>query len=280
MKIQYLGTGGGAGIPEMFCSCRICENARRRQGRELRNRHMAVIDDVLCIDLPCDARSSFLAQGVDAQKIRYLLVTHSHYDHFLADNLISRPEGAQPIELFISRGSGKEIFKKSEKYRNAPVRPGVRPVCAPEIHFVEPFKPFACGSYSVTPLLAHHDPAVESLNYLIASEETAILWLHDTGPLLPQTADYLKGIHQHIQFVSMDCALPYGKYISEEHMDILQGRETIDLLREFGRVDERTLVYLSHIGHLVDCTHEELAKQAQTFGFHAAYDGAVINIGQ
>lgn len=239
---------------------------------------MAVIDGELCIDLPCDARSSFLTQNVDAQKIRYLLVTHNHYDHFLADNLISRPEGARPIKLFISRASGQEIARKSEKFRNAPVRQDVRPVCAPEVHFVKPFVPFACGKFAVVPLPARHDTATETLNFLITAEEKTILWLHDTGLMLGETIDYLKKAQKHIDFVSMDCALPYGKHISDDHMDMLRCRETAELLREFGCINENTVIYLSHIGHLVECTHEELAEQAQKYGFHVAYDGAVIDM--
>lgn len=278
MKLQYLGTGGGGGIPEMFCSCRVCQNARTRRGQELRNRHMALIDDELCIDLPCDARSSFLFWNVDAQKIRYLLVTHNHYDHFLADNLISRPAGAQPIQVFISRGSGQEIARKSEKFRNAPVGQNVRPVCAPEVHFVQSFAPFTCGRFRVTPLPARHDPAVETLNFLIETGEKTVLWLHDTGLPAEETVEHLRKIRPQIDFVSMDCALPRGRHISDDHMDILRCNETTELLRQLGCVNGNTAVYLSHIGHLVECTHEELAAQAGQYGFQVAYDGAMIEM--
>ena len=75
MKLTYLGTGGGAGIPELFCSCEICQNARVAQGQELRNRSMALINDDLCIDLPCDARNSMLFHHVDPRKLKYFLIT-------------------------------------------------------------------------------------------------------------------------------------------------------------------------------------------------------------
>ena len=276
MKINYLGTGGGAGIPEMFCSCRICENARIQQGYDLRNRSMAIIDDELCIDLPCDARSSFIGLGVDARMIRYLLVTHDHYDHFMAENLLSRPKDGKPIRLFISRGSGQEIASKSEKLRNMPPREDVRSVCCPYVFFAEPFVPFTCGDYTVVPLPANHDPKVETLNFVISSKGKNILWLHDTGLMLEETAKYLKGSQIHLDFISMDCAIARGKHITGEHMDILRCAQTVESMRQFGCVDENTLIYLSHIGHLVECTHQELVHEAREFGFHAAHDGAVI----
>lgn len=277
MKIQYLGTGGGGGIPEMFCSCRICENARLFQNREIRNRHMAVINNELCIDLPCDARSSFLERNINAQKIRYLLVTHNHYDHFLADNLISRSVGAQPIQVFISRGSGQEIFRKAERLRGAMSQENVRPVCIPDVHFIRAFIPFQCGKYKVTPLPAHHDSSVETMNFLI-EEDKNILWLHDTGLMLPETEKYLRNCQTHIDFVSMDCSLPRGRYISNEHMDILRCNTTAELLRNAGCIDDDTLIYLSHISHLVECTHEELCLQANEYNFQVASDGEEITL--
>lgn len=277
MKVQYLGTGGGGGIPEMFCNCRVCQNARIRQGYELRNRSLAIIDDTLCMDLPCDARSSFLAWDIDTQNLRYLLVTHDHYDHFLADNLISRSEGAQPMQVFVSSASGQKIAQKAEKFHGQTVQQGLRPVCVPDIHFVKPFVPFTCGTYQITPLPAHHDLSVETLNFLIKGEKT-VLWLHDTGLMLPETEQYLQEMQPHIDFVSMDCALPCGRYLSDEHMDILRCNLTVELLRKFGCVDDKTMVYLSHISHLVECTHEELTEQAEQYHFHVACDGAVINM--
>ena len=50
MKITYFGTGGGAGVPEIFCSCRVCEVARQRRGRDIRTRSQAAINDDLIID--------------------------------------------------------------------------------------------------------------------------------------------------------------------------------------------------------------------------------------
>lgn len=278
MKIQYLGTGGGAGIPEMFCSCRVCENARRQRGAELRSRSMAIIDDVLGIDLPCDARSSILEHGINAMRIRHLLVTHNHYDHFLADNLISRPQGAFPVSVYISEASGNALAQKCEKIRAKPGVTGLRPICCPDVTFVEPFHSFRCGEYTAVPLAANHDPSVGSLNFLIKSGTKAILWLHDTGPLPQSTLAFLRGLGQYISFISMDCALAEGKCYSDDHMDILRCGETVRLLRQCGCVDDNTVVCLSHIGHLVECTHQELVDRAGQFGFKVAHDGMEVYV--
>ena len=114
MKLKYLGSGGGGGIPELFCSCSVCMNARNKQGKELRRRSLALINDELVIDLPCDARDGFISHDVDPANIAYILITHSHYDHFLADNLLTRPHGAKQANLYISHESGKEFAQRCE----------------------------------------------------------------------------------------------------------------------------------------------------------------------
>ena len=47
MKIKYYGTGTSGAIPEMFCSCRVCEYARSYGGKEIRSRSQATVGDLM-----------------------------------------------------------------------------------------------------------------------------------------------------------------------------------------------------------------------------------------
>ena len=228
--------------------------------------------------MPCDARSSFLRQGFDARTLRFLLITHNHYDHFMAENLLTRPEGWDSIELFLSRGSGRELAEKCVSLRAETPQENMRPVSCPKIHFAEPFVCFQCGKYSVIPLPANHAPKLEALNYIISSEGIHILWLHDTGLMREETMRYIQNSGLYFAFVSLDCSLAYGMHTPSDHMDILQCAQTVKALKSFRCVKESTLVYLSHISHLVDRTHQELSKEAEEFGFQVAYDGVEIDI--
>lgn len=67
-----------------------------------------------------------------------------------------------------------------------------------------------------------------------------MLWDHDSGLMLPETIEYLRGLDVHLDFVSLDCNLARGQNISPYHMDILQANETAQMLRQMGRADERT----------------------------------------
>lgn len=278
MKLKYLGTGGGGGIPELFCSCPVCLNARARGGKELRRRSLAIIDDELCIDLPCDARDSFIAHGVDYPKIAHILITHAHYDHFMAENLLTRPQGAGRVELYISRGSGEDFQKRCEMLRALPTPEGLAPINVPNVHLVKAFESFRAGAFELTALESSHAKALETLNYLISRGDKSILWLHDSGVLTGNTRELLREKRPRLSLVSMDCALPTGAAASAEHMDLNACAETADFLRSLGCVGKDTRLVLSHISHNTKYAHEQLLKAAADAGFRPACDGEEFNL--
>ena len=51
-----------------------------------------------------------------------------------------------------------------------------------------------------------------------------------------------------------------------------------ELLAKMGRINENTVCILSHIGHLIERTHEELSEEAKEFGFIVAYDTMEIEV--
>ena len=83
MKFKYLGTAAAEGFPAVFCNCEYCNAARRKGGKNIRTRSQAVIDDDLLIDFPSDTYAHALYNGLNLGKIKHLLVTHSHMDHFV-----------------------------------------------------------------------------------------------------------------------------------------------------------------------------------------------------
>ena len=78
MKLTYYGTGAGAGIPEIFCDCRVCRYAREKGGKEIRSRSQAVIDGVLSLDYPVDTFLHTAFYGLDMRKVKNVLITHGH----------------------------------------------------------------------------------------------------------------------------------------------------------------------------------------------------------
>lgn len=90
MKIRFLGTAAAEGFPALFCNCKYCKEARRLGGKNLRTRSQSLINDDLLIDIPADTLSHFLTGDIRGDRIKYLLITHSHSDHFYPTNLSPR----------------------------------------------------------------------------------------------------------------------------------------------------------------------------------------------
>lgn len=262
----------------MFCSCAICNKAREFRGKELRRRSLAIIDDELVIDLPCDARDSFIEHNIDPAKIAYILITHAHYDHFLAENLLTRPYGAKQVDLYISHGSGEKLAQRCKDIEKLPTPPSLMPINIPRVHLKNAFESFCMGKYAVTTLDSSHARNLETLNYIIQRDSKSILWLHDSGVLTEVTKQWLSSNAPYFSLVSMDCALPIGSKISSEHMDLLACVETMKYLKGIGCADENTQFILSHISHNTKMSHDELFEAAKNFGFSPAFDGEEIHI--
>ena len=281
MEIKYYGTSAGAGIPEIFCSCRVCTHARENRGKNIRTRSQAVIDGKLSLDFSVDTFMHTIYGGLDMTKINHILITHAHHDHFLKEDVISRYQGLKdPLYFYCSAQSGAEL-KKVADAREQLFLSGKKQRtddCRVEVIELDYFKPIKILDYTVTPLRARHAAPLGAMIYIIQSENKNILWAHDTGLLPPDTEEYIKASGIVFDFVSLDCTLKRGAPITESHMDLDRCVETVKTLRENGNIKDDTKIVLSHIGHLVEKTHEEFQKEADEFNFMVAYDGMSVII--
>jgi phosphoribosyl 1,2-cyclic phosphate phosphodiesterase len=82
MKITFWGTGDAMGVPRVYCSCSVCEEART-SGENRRFRSLVQLDDeafgTMLIDCGPDWRSGMEAAGL--RDVGTLLITHAHFDH-------------------------------------------------------------------------------------------------------------------------------------------------------------------------------------------------------
>ncbi len=87
MKSTYFGTAAAEGFPAIFCQCDYCKKARLLGGKNIRTRAQALVENELLIDFNADTYWHFLANGIQGDAIPYLLITHSHSDHFYPEEL-------------------------------------------------------------------------------------------------------------------------------------------------------------------------------------------------
>ncbi len=80
MRLKIVGSGGMFQIPNPFCHCAICEEARIKRGRFMRLGPSLYIEDIkMLIDTPEDIAVACDRQGIS--KINYLSFSHRDPDH-------------------------------------------------------------------------------------------------------------------------------------------------------------------------------------------------------
>ena len=276
MKITYLGTAAYEGVPALFCECIVCQAAREALGRNVRCRASTVIDDDLLIDLAPDVNYSSVKAGVLLSKIRNVLFTHSHSDHFAYEDLRARdrrgyctPGTPLPLHVYGNRRVG-ELFCEH---------------CAdiPDLvfHEIAPFDPVQVGAYRVTALPADHKPDEDAYIYLIEKAGKRLLYAHDTGMLPEETLSYLKG--HRLDLVSFDCTHAVVDIV-HNHMGLSTNILLRDRLRDLGCIDEKTVLVCSHFSHNglhkdgVVYLHDDFSKLAEQEGFITAYDSLSLSV--
>lgn len=207
MKIRYLGTGAAEGIPAMFCACDTCKRALNAGGKNIMTRSQMLINDDLLIDFNADTYSHFLKLGRTLSEIEYILITHSHTDHFTFEENFNRFFGiaynikAEKLKIYLSKDAydvmmsctkarGEDIARRDQRF---------------EYIVVEPFVSIQVGEYLVTPLPAVHMNPEQALIYLIEKNGKTLFYGNDTGVFPEMVDDYLKDNGKKIDLLSLDC---------------------------------------------------------------------------
>ena len=267
MKLRYLGTAAAEGFPALFCNCEYCAEARRLGGKNIRSRSQAIINDDLLIDFPPDCYYHFLNNNIEGDKIKHLLITHSHRDHLNASDLECRVRpfahnmAVETLGIFCSAGTASVI--------------GTAPR-GTVVTVLEPFKPTSVGDYEVTSLPARHMPGGDAVIYIIKGDKT-ILYAHDTGFLFEENFEYIEKNGICFDMISLDCTnveIP----ISDEgsHMGLENNRRVIERLKAIGAITDSTVKYVNHFSHNGNPIQHVLEKKASEIGCFVSYDGCEV----
>ena len=285
--MRFLGTGDGAGIPNPFCRCRICENARRVGGKERRFRSCFRISQTVVIDLGADFASQVTALGEDLYDIEHVLYTHTHEDHFNSsfawERSASRVRNPVPMNVYLSE-QGFRIIE--HMFHECPQTMGCKDsYCAPEhllFHKLAFGVPIAVGDLIVTPLRGNHVTSLEdhSTNYLIQLADGRKMYYGlDTGTYLEETFEALKRVS--LDLLISECTEPFERVkVSNQHMNYLSLLDTLDRLWAQGTISAATKIYVSHI-QPSKATHAEMveyfAQLDRPYSITVAWDGLTLD---
>lgn len=274
MKIKYLGTAAFEGVPSLFCTCRVCQKARKTGGHELRSRSQAIINEDLLLDFPPDTVWHSQRFGLDWTKISDCLITHDHSDHLYPEDALMAVEGYshhhRPIHFYAAQSGYKRLMEFVPFSETA----------GAAISLVVPGRRFHAGEgdrYSVLPLRANHEESTSPVIYSIACEGKRMLYAHDTVVFYEDTWKGLKEEGRY-DLVSMDCTGCLEKSGPDYHMCLRDIRRVLEKMREEKLTDEKTTVVLNHFSHNGGLTYEEMCREVEEEGMIVAYDGLEIVI--
>lgn len=272
MKITYYGTSASEAWPALFCSCQACRMAKKLGGRNIRSRSQALIDTSLLIDFPPDTSYHVQHLDLNLQRVKTLLVTHSHHDHFFPYDIGMRMSGfAEGTEAYKLTIYGNEVIEDrlSEAARQFP---GIWQFV--EFRRAEPYQPFTAeDGYEIMPLLADHNQPEKSLIYIVKKKEKTLLYAHDTGIFPESSWEALRG--RRFDFVSLDCTA-LSRDWRQGHMGFDAVDEVRARMEKMGCVDSKTILTLSYFAHFSDFTHEKICRTENPRGYEIAYDGCVF----
>jgi phosphoribosyl 1,2-cyclic phosphate phosphodiesterase len=277
MEVRILGSGGSEGIPAFLCRCRVCAEARRLGGREVRQNSCAHVTlasgQGILLDMPPQFKMAWDRSGLDAEKLAAILISHRHQDHTL---------GLKYLIDAVPR-NGIHRAKSVTAYLPADVVTGRLQGLDPENHyppegrkgpFVE-FRPVAAceslalGGCRVTSLETNHlrpdgrAAGGETLGYLFEDADGArMAYMVDAPPVLPaKTVEFLSA-------APLDCLIyecTFEGPAAAGHTDI---KNLVEIRRRFS---PRMLV-ATHISHQ-NLNHRDLIKALAGERIRVAYDG-------
>ncbi len=279
MKISFLGTGAAEGVPAMFCACPFCTKLRKAgDKREFRTRSQVLIDDELSVDFPPEAYVHSLFCGVDLSALKYILVTHSHMDHFYAHDFILR--GYKYATL---SGGNLNIYGNREVKNvfDECTRREMKEQVLSGINFVtvKPFQVLKFGDYRVLTLPAQHGTAEDALLFYVAKGGKGYLHLCDTGALSDEVIEFLKENDAHANLITFDCTfLDAEPKPGTRHMCITDNLSIKKRLESAGVIDGGTKCVITHFSHNSQPDRERLAAIEKEYPVIAAYDGLTLEV--
>ncbi|MBQ9729775.1 MAG: hypothetical protein IJV80_03085 [Clostridia bacterium] len=283
MKIRYLGTGAAEGVPAMFCNCETCKKVRARGENEYHTRSQIYVDESVCIDFPADAYLHSVRFGVDYTKLKHLIITHSHCDHFYAHEFILRGYkygyGNEGTLTIYGNAEVKKVFEEcTRREMREDVKKNLQVV---ELKAFEPVSFGEANEYTVLPIPAQHSKAEQAFVFLIEKGEKRYLHLTDSGRLsreiIARIAAYLNG--KTVNLVAFDCTFLFatGGEVSR-HMGLEDNLAMQRVFEEFGMVSSNTQYVITHYSHNNLPLVETLKKAQKIYGFQPAFDGLIMEI--
>ena len=174
MKLTFLGTGSAWSLPEIGCTCLICQKMHKNKETRLRTSIYLEDRDRILIDCGPDLVRQWWTNGLEG--LEAVLITHEHGDHYLGlDELValrrSSPPGRwQPIRTYATATAWETIG----------LRFGYLLEKTLEKRLVVPGQPLEGLVSTVIPFKTFHGPVARgSVGYVIEGSGKKLVYTSD-----------------------------------------------------------------------------------------------------
>lgn len=271
MKIQILGTAAYERVPALFCRCAACLQAIKLGGKNIRTQAQTLIDDTLLVDFGRDNYLHFLVNQKDYTKLKCILITHSHSDHFVPEDfLMTVPAyGHNDITTPIQVVGNAECFEGF-------ARDAEGSKCVYTI--IQPYETIVVENYRITALPADHGTKIP-LCYIIQDAEKTLLYNNDTGIFKDAVYEFIQKKGYRFDAVIADCTYGLLNHNGVHHMSLADNEIHREKLTKIGAVHPATKWIITHFSHNglfyedKPATAEKMEQIAQEKGMICAYDG-------
>ena len=260
----------------MFCQCAACEQARKLGGKNIRSQAQAIINDDLLVDFGQDNYLHYLNSGADYTKIKNILVTHTHEDHFMPNELCMTTGWFAVNDLTEEIGVWGNRFCAELFATNRH-----KMMCC--MHQIAGYDTFQAGKYTVTALPASHG-ATDGVVFVISDGVKTLLYNNDTGFWQDAVYDFVAAQKYHFDGVVSDCTFGFEDKTGISHMSLENNKVHRQRLLDMGAVTKDTIWAVTHFSHNglvrndMPVSAEELEEIVAKDGMIAAYDGIVITL--
>lgn len=301
MNVRFVGTSAGEFYPGLWCRCLNCQQARegsiqnRRQSAslyaaphgEFEAANSAELHGGVLFDFPSEIATQAASHHIDLPGLQYLLVTHSHGDHWFPYLLRwrSRPleiVGADEVAPVQTGGPRFTDLPLLHIWGNAAVEAvlhrelgeNLTPF-AIEFHRVQIGDVFEAGHFHVTALHANHDVGrEEALHYVLQNGDCTLLYGLDGDTFLPETREALRAF----RFDAVILEATYGFGNGRNHRNFARVIEEAAWFRSENLLKKDGRIIATHFSPHHSPPHQETADFLHAHAILAAWDGMEIEI--